>query len=37
MVDPNVVDCVEMDFMQKVGCVVVVGVWWNVIDVIVCL
>ena len=23
--------------MQEVGCVVVVGVWWNAIDVIVCL
>ena len=23
--------------MQEVGCVVVVGVWWNVINVIVCL
>ena len=23
--------------MQELGCVVVVGVWWNVIDVIVCL
>ena len=23
--------------MQEVGCVIVMGVWWNVIDVIVCL
>ena len=33
----KVVDCVVAPPSQEVGCVVVVGVWWNVINVIVCL
>ena len=32
----KVVDCVEVVLLQEVGCVIVMGVWWNVVEVMVC-